>query len=176
MKLYRGATSVVVAVMSAIAIALIQPQTLAFGGSASSANVLSVQSGTVRVSANSVNTANTSGVALSTSVVNGIKTFWVHNYGTLEVSTLTMTIGLPANSTISTFRRCSVNVNFSGSNTCATGGTSNLAITKGTPTAFALPLPAGSFYSFQLNQNRTTTMTVSISVSLSHYAAKIVTS
>ena len=148
--------------MSAIAIALIQPQTLAFAGSASSANVLSVQSGTVRVSANSVNTANTSGVQLSTSVVNGTKTFWVHNYGTLEVSTLTITIGLPANSTISTFRRCSVNVNFSGNSACVTGGTSTLTITKGVPKAFALPLPAGSFYSFKLNQNRTTTMTVSI--------------
>jgi hypothetical protein len=176
MKLYRGATSVVAAVMSAIAIALIQPQTLAFAGSASSANTLSVQSGTVRVSANSVNTANTSGVQLSTSVTNGTKTFWVHNYGTLEVSTLTMTIGLPGNSNISSFRRCAVNVNFSGPNACVTGGATNLTITKGTPTAFALPLPAGSFYSFQLGQNRTATMTVSISVSLSNYSAKIVTS
>ncbi len=176
MKLYRGATSVVAAVTSAIAIALVQPQTLALGVSASSSNSLSVASGTIRVSANSANTANTSGVQLSTSVVNGANTFWVHNYGTLEVSTLTITIGLPANSNISTFRRCAVNVNFSGPNSCVTGSTSSLTITKGTPTVFALPLPAGSFYSFQLSQNRTTTMTVSISVSLSHYAGKIVTS
>lgn len=176
MKLYRGATSVVAAVTSAIAIALVQPQTLAFGASASSSNSLSVASGTVRVSANSVNTPNTSGVQLSTSVVNGIKTFWVHNYGTLEVSTMTMTVGLPGNSNISSFRRCAINVNFSGNNACVTGGTSNLTISKGTPTAFALPLPAGSFYSFQLGQNRTATMTVSISVSLTNYSAKIVTS
>ncbi len=176
MKLYRGATSVVAAVMSAISIALIQPQTLAFGASATSSNSLSVASGTIRVSANSANTPNTSGVQLSTSVVSGVTTFWVHNYGTLEVSTLTMTIGLPGNSNISAFRRCAVNVNFSGPNACVTGGTTNLTITKGTPTAFALALPAGSFYSFQLNQNRTATMTVSISVSLSNYSAKIVTS
>lgn len=172
MKLYRGATSVVAAVMSAIAIALIQPQTLAFAGSASSANVLSVQSGTVRVSANSVNSANTSGVALSTSITNSVKTFWIHNYGTLTVSTFTITINLPPSSNISTFRRCSVNVSFTGSNNCATGSSSNLTITPGTPKAFALSLPAGGFYSLQINQNKSGTMTVSMSASLSHHAGQ----
>lgn len=176
MKLYRGATSVVAAVTSAIAIALVQPQTLALGASAVSANVLNVQSGTVRVSANSVNTANTSGVALSTPVVNGIKTFWVHNYGTLEVSEFTMTITLPANANISSFKRCGVNVSFDAPNSCTSGSTSNLSISSSTPTVFTLVMAPNTFYSFQLSQNRSGTMIVSTEASLSNYAGKIVTS
>ena len=176
MLLNRRATSVVAAVMSAIAIALIQPQTLAFGASATSANVLNVASGTIRVSANSAASANTSGIALSMSAINGVKTFWVHNYGTLRVSAFTITLTLPANSNISSFKRCAINVSFNAPNSCVTGSTSNLSISAGTPTSFSLALPAGSFYSFQLSQNKSGTMTVSTSATLANYTAVTTTS
>ena len=176
MKLNQRATSVVAAVMSAIAMALIQPQTLALGANATSVNVLSVQSGSVRVAANSVASANTSGVALSMTAINGVNTFWVHNYGTLEVSAFTITVTLPNNANISSFKRCAINVSFNAPNSCVSGSTSNLSISVATPTTFNLALPAGSFYSFQLSQNKSGTMTVTTSASLANYSSKVVTS
>jgi hypothetical protein len=114
----RGITrapSLVAAVVGAIAIALTQPPIAEAAASALTDHTITVKSGHLRVFAADVQSNISTGVALSTTISNNTsKNFFVNNGGTLTVSRFTMTITLPNNSNVSTFRRCAVNVAFTG--------------------------------------------------------------
>ena len=162
--------SLVAAAVSAILFALTQPPIANAAVTARSNNNLTVVSGTLQIFATATQSYTNTGVTLSTSVANGTaKTFFVNNSGNLVVSQFTMTITLPNSSNISSFRRCPLNVAFTGANTCAVGSPTVLTNpTSGTGTTYILPLPGPGFYSFQITQNKSGTMTVSTSASLSN--------
>ena len=166
----RQAASLVAAVMGALVLAPIQSPMAFAAIEAKTSNVLTLSSGTLRVFATSNQTFVSPGIELSTPVSNGTaRNFFVNNGGTLGVSRFTMTITLPNNSNVSTFRRCPVNVSFTGTNTCASGSPTTLTNpTSGAATSYLLALSGSDFYSFQIVQNKTGTMSVSTSSSLSH--------
>lgn len=169
MRSYRRSSSLVAAVMGALIVAPIQPLTAQAAPAAKSQNVLSMTSGSILIFATATQTFTNTGAALSTSVSNGVaKNFFVNNGGLLQVSRFVMTITLPNSSNISAFRRCAVNVSFTGSNTCASG--SPVALTtpvSGTATNYLISLPGSGYYAFQIVQNKTGTMTVNTSSNLS---------
>lgn len=170
--------SLVAAAVSAILFALTQPPIARAAVTARSDNNLTVISGSVQVFA-TANPSNTStGVALSTLISNNSpKTFYVNNSGNLAVSRFIMTITLPSASNISSFRRCPLNVAFTGTNICASGSATVLTNpTSGAATTYVLPLPGAGFYSFQITQNKTGTMTVSTSASLSNFTGGVTNS
>lgn len=168
MKISSRSVSLVAAVMGAIIIAPIQPPR-AEAASALTNNALSVSSGSIKVFATTSQTFTSTGVTLSTSIANGTaKTFFVNNGGSLMPMRFTMIISLPKSANISSFRRCGLNIAFTGANTCASG--SSTAITfpgSGSASIYELLLPGTGFYSFQIVQNKTGTMTVDTLVSLS---------
>ena len=153
--------------MGAIILAPIQPPA-ANAAAALTSNVLSVGSGTIRVFASNTQTFTSTGVGLSTGITNGTaQTFFVNNGGTLMPLRFTMTISLPKSANISAFRRCELNVAFTGANTCATGSPTPITFPgSGSASTYELPLPGSGFYSFQILQNKTGTMTVDTSARL----------
>lgn len=165
--------SLVAAVVSAFILALTQPPIADAAITARSSNSLSVVSGSVQVFATATQTFTSSGVALSTSISNGTaKNFFVNNGGSLSVSRFTMTITLPYSSNVSAFRRCNVNVSFTGSNTCASGSPTAITVpVSGSATTYILTLPGSGYYAFQIVQNKTGTLGVSTSASLSNYSS-----
>ena len=172
-------TSLVAAVVGAFVVALTQPPVVAnAAATAKTSHTLSISSGSVRVFATATQTFTSTGVALSTSISNGTaKTFFVNNGGSLSVSRFTMTITLPNSSNVSAFRRCAVNVSFTGSNTCASGSPVVLTNpTSGSATTYILTLPGTGYYSFQIVQNKTGTLGVSTSASLSNYTGVVTNS
>lgn len=177
----RGITrapSLVAAVVGALAIALTQPPIAEAAASALTNHTISVKSGHLRVFATDVQSNISTGVALSTAISNNVsKNFFVNNGGTLTVSRFTMTITLPSNSNVTAFRRCAVNVAFTGPGVCATG--SPVAVTapvSGTQTTYTLSLPGNGFYAFQIVQNKTGTLGVSTSASLQYVTGSITNS
>ena len=164
----RRSASLVAAVMGALILAPIQPliaqATVAIAGN----TTLAVNSGSLIVFASGTQTFTNPGIAFSTSVTNGIKTFYINNSGDFDVSRFTLTITLPNNSHVSSFKRCAVNVAFIGNNSCASGSSITATITPGSAVTYVLALPKNGFYSFQISQNKTGTMVVSTSVNLAH--------
>jgi hypothetical protein len=153
--------------MGALILAPIQPliaqATVAIAGN----TTFAVNSGSLIVFASGTQTFTNPGIAFSTSVTNGIKTFYINNSGDFDVSRFTLTITLPNSSNVSSFKHCAVNVAFIGNNSCASGSSTTAAITPGSPVTY-LALPKNGFYSFQISQNKTGTMVVSTSVNLAH--------
>lgn len=126
----------------------------------------SLGSGSVAVFASSAQSFTNTGVALSIPITGNVaKNFWINNSGSLGLTKFTITVSLPTNSNVNSFRRCDLNVSFVGNNTCASGTVANFALTPGAAKSFSISLPAMGFYSFQIIQNKTGTMTVSTSVS-----------
>lgn len=172
-------TSLVAAVVGACILALTQPPVADAAISATSNNsTLSVSSGTLRVFATATQTFTSTGVALSTAITNGTaKNFFVNNGGSLSVSRFTMTITLPNSSNVSAFRRCAVNVSFTGSNTCASG--SPVVVTNpvsGSATTYVLTLPGNGYYAFQIVQNKSGTLGVSTSATLTNVTGSVTNS
>ena len=165
----RRAASLVAAVMGAFILAPIQPPVATAAPISKTNHTLSVTTGTIRVFATTTQTFTSTGAQLSTTVANGTpKTFFVNNGGSLTVSRFVMTIGLPNSSNVSAFRRCNVNVAFTGTNVCASGSSTTLATpTSGAATNYLISLPGPGFYSFQITQNKSGTMTVDTSSNLS---------
>ena len=161
----RKRTSLVAAVVSAFILALTQPLIASAAPISKTNHILNVSSGTVRVFATATQSYTSTGIALSTGVTNGTaKNFFVNNGGTLTVSRFVMTITLPNNSNVSAFRRCNVNVSFTGTNTCASGSPTALAVpVSGAATNYLISLPGPGYYAFQIVQNKTGTMTVNTS-------------
>ena len=136
------------------------------------ANTFNLTSGQALVFASATQSFSNPASALTTSISNGTaKNFWINNSGTLGVNSFTMTITLPSNANISAFRRCNLNVSFTGSNTCASGTPTNLTMTSGVAKSYVLSLPANGFYSFQIVQNKTGSMTVSSTIFSSEIVA-----
>ena len=161
----RKRTSLVAAVMGALLIAPIQPPVASAAPVSKTNHVLNVSSGSIRVFATNTQTYTSTGAQLSTSVSNGVaKTFFVNNGGSLTVSRFVMTIVLPNSSNVSSFRRCNVNVAFTGTNVCASGSSTLLTNpVSGSATNYLISLPGPGFYSFQITQNKSGTMTVNTS-------------
>lgn len=171
--------SLVAAVVGAFILSLTQPPVVAQAAvKATSNNVLTVVSGSVKVFATATQTFTSTGVALSIAITNGTaKTFFVNNGGSLSVSRFIMTITLPNSSNVSAFRRCPVNVSFTGSNTCASG--SPVVLTNpvsGSATTYVLTLPGNGYYSFQIVQNKTGTLGVSTSATLTNVTGSVTNS
>ena len=100
-------------------------------------------------------TFTNTGIAYSSTVSNGIaKNFFVNNSGTFTTSGFAMIILLPSNSNVSAFKRCNINVAFTGTGTCASGSATTVAITPGSATTYSLPIAPNSFYAFQIVQNK----------------------
>lgn len=175
MKRNARTASLAAVAMGVITIAPIVAPSASAGTTAATANVLSVSSGTVRVFATAAQTFTNTGVALSTSISNGTaKNFFINNSGSLSMSRFTLTITLPNSSNVSAFRRCNLNVSFTGTNTCASG--SPTVVTNpvsGSATSYTLSLPANSYYSFQIVQNKTGTLTVATLASLTYVVAGV---
>jgi hypothetical protein len=157
--------------MGALLLAPIQPPIASATTAVAKNNTLSVTSGSLIVFATGSQSFTNTGIAYSTIVGNGtVRTFHINNSGSLGVSRFTMTITLPAaNSNVSAFRRCALNVSFTGTNTCATG--SPVVVTDpvhNSATTYILTLPANSFYSFQIVQNKAGSLVVSVTTSLSN--------
>lgn len=174
MRVNRRSASLVAAVVGALVIALTQPLVAEAAVKAQSNNTLSVVSGNVVVFATGSQSFTNTGIAFTTIVSNGtVSTFHINNSGSLGVSRFTMTITLPAsNSNVSAFRRCNLNVSFTGTNTCASG--SPTIVTNpvhNVATVYTLTLPANSFYSFQIIQNKAGSLVVSVSASLANVSA-----
>lgn len=171
MRLKRRSASLVAAAMGALILAPIQPPSAFATTAVAKNNTISISSGSLIVFATGSQSFTNTGIAYSTALSNGtVRTFHINNSGSLTVSRFTMTITLPAaNSNVSAFRRCAVNVSFTGTNTCATG--SPVVVTApvhNIATTYTLSLPATGFYSFQIIQNKAGTMVVSVSASLSN--------
>lgn len=175
MGVNRRSASLVAAVMGALIMAPIQPP-IAFGAaSASTSNTLTLSSGTVRVFATTVQTYSVTGVNLSTPISNNVnKDFFVNNGGNISVTRFVMTITLPNNSNVSAFRRCALNVSFTGSNTCASGSPVSLSDpVSGSATNYLISLPGPGYYAFQIRQNKTGTLTVATSANVQYHIGVI---
>ena len=175
MKRNARTASLTAVAMGVMTIAPIVAPPASAGTTAATSNVLSVSSGTVQVFATAAQTFTNTGVALSTSISNGTpKNFFINNSGSLSMSRFTLTITLPNSSNVSAFRRCNLNVSFTGTNTCASG--SPTVVTNpvsGSATSYTLSLPANSYYSFQIVQNKTGTLTVATLASLTYVVAGV---
>ena len=175
MKRNARTASLAAVAMGVMTIAPIVAPLASAATTAATSNVLSVSSGTVQVFATAAQTFTNTGVALSTSISNGTpKNFFINNSGSLSMSRFTLTITLPNSSNVSAFRRCNLNVSFTGTNTCASG--SPTVVTNpvsGSATNYTLSLPANSYYSFQIVQNKTGTLTVSTLASLTYVVAGV---
>ena len=171
MRFKNRSASLVAAAMGALLLAPIQPPIASATTAVAKNNTLSVTTRSLIVFATGSQSFTNTGIAYSTILSNGtVRTFHINNSGSLGVSRFTMTITLPAaNSNVSAFRRCALNVSFTGTNTCATG--SPVVVTNpvhNSATTYILTLPANSFYSFQIVQNKTGTLVVSVTTSLSN--------
>lgn len=178
MKSKRNMLSLTTAVVGALVLALTQPPVASAGVSATSGNVLTVNSATVRVFATASQTFTSTGVPLQTPVVNGTaKIFFVNNGGSRGVSLFTMAVTLPKSSNVSSFRYCALNTTFTGPTTCSNGSTATdvTGLTSGTAVNYPT-LPASSYYSFRLVQNKTDTITVTTSASLSNVITSVTSS
>ena len=175
MKVKSRSTSLVAAVVGAFVLALTQPPVVANAVvKAQSNNTLTAVSGNVVVFATGTQSFTNTGIAFTTIVSNGtVRTFHINNSGSLGVSRFTMTITLPAsNSNVSAFRRCDLNVSFTGTNTCASGSPTTVTNpVHNVATVYSLTLPANSFYSFQIVQNKAGSLVVSVSASLANVSA-----
>ncbi|CAN2228278.1 hypothetical protein MCEMRE196_01434 [Candidatus Nanopelagicaceae bacterium] len=163
MRFKRRSASLVAAAMGALILAPIQPPS-AFANTAVAKNTtLSVSTASLILFASATQTYTNTGVQFTTIVTNGArKNFYINNSGNFSLSRFTLTITLPASSNVSTFRRCNVNVDFSGPTTCASGSTTNVTITPGSAVTYTLPTTPNSFYVFQIVQNKTGTMKVDV--------------
>lgn len=170
MRSNRRSASLVAAVVGAFILALTQPLVATAAPTARTNNTLSISSATLRVFATTTQTYTNTGVALSTSISKGTaKNFFVNNGGSRAVSRFVMTISLPSNSNVSAFRRCNVNVSFTGTNTCASGSPTALtAPVSGTATNYLITLPGPGYYAFQIVQNKTGTLTVNTSANIQY--------
>lgn len=171
MRFKNRSASLVAAAMGALLLAPIQPPIASATTAVAKNNTLSISTSSLIVFATGSQSFTNTGIAYSTILSNGtVRTFHINNSGSLGVSRFTMTITLPAsNSNVSAFRRCALNVSFTGTNTCATG--SPVVVTNpvhNSATTYILTLPANSFYSFQIVQNKTGTLVVSVTTSLSN--------
>ena len=175
MKRNARTASLAAVAMGVMIIAPIAAPLASAATTAATSNVLSVSSGTVRVFATAAQSFTNTGVALSTSISNATaKNFFINNSGSLSMSRFTLTITLPNSSNVSAFRRCNLNVSFTGTNTCASG--SPTVVTNpvsGSATNYTLSLPANSYYSFQIVQNKTGTLTVATLASLTYVVAGV---
>jgi len=163
MRFKRKSASLVAAAMGALILAPIQPPT-AFATTAVAKNsTLSVSTGSLILFTSAAQTFTNTGVQFTTIVNGGArKNFYINNSGSFSLSRFTLTITLPINSNVSTFRRCDLNVDFSAPTTCATGSTTNVSITPGSAVTYTLPTTPNSFYVFQIVQNKTGTMHVDV--------------
>lgn len=169
MRFKNRSASLVAAAMGALLLAPIQPPSALATSAVATNNTLSITSGSLIVFATGSQSFTNTGTIFSTTLSNGtVRTFHINNSGTLSATRFLMTITLPsANSNVSAFRRCAVNISFTGTNTCASG--SPVTITHpihNAATTYTLALPANGFYSFQIVQNKSGTMLVSVSASL----------
>ncbi len=171
MRSNRRSASLVAAVVGALVLALTQPLSASATTAVAKNNTLSISTSSLIVFATGSQSFTNTGIAYNTIIGNGtVRTFHINNSGSLAVSRFTMTITLPAaNSNVSAFRRCAVNVSFTGTNTCASGSPVNVtAPVHNAATSYVLPLPASGFYSFQIVQNKAGAMVVSVSASISN--------
>jgi hypothetical protein len=160
-------TSLIAAVVGVLLITLTQSPIAAATVNAQTENSLSITSGNIRVFATVSQSFTATGTSLSTSIPNSVKAFYVNNSGDLTVSQFNMTITLPSNSNISSFRRCGLNVSVTPANVCASGSATNLTNpVSGAATVYSLSLPGSGFYAFLITQNKTGTLQVSTSASL----------
>ena len=167
MRFNRRSTSLVAAAMGALMLAPIQPP-IASAALKATANpsTLSISTGSMAVFAGDSYTATNPFGALITPVINGrAKFFFIKNSGSFGVSRFTLTLSLPAGTSIANFRRCAINVYFSANDVCASGSYSSLTINENVATVIILDLPPNSYYAFQIRQNKNTNMTVSVSAS-----------
>ena len=155
MKIRRIASTLVAAAMGAVIIAPIQPLTANATSALAQNNTLSVSTGSLIIFPSGAQTFTNTGIAYSSTVSNGIaKNFFVNNSGTFTTSGFAMIILLPSNSNVSAFKRCNINVAFTGTGTCASGSATTVAITPGSSTTYSLPIAPNSFYAFQIVQNK----------------------
>lgn len=164
MRAKRRSASLVAAAMGALILAPIQPTT-AFATTAQAKNTtLSISSGSLILFASGTQTFSNTGVIYSSTVSNGVaKNFFINNSGSFTISRFTLTITLPATSNVSAFRRCNINVSFTGTNVCASGSSTTQTITPGSAVTYVLSMAPNSYYSFQVVQNRTGAITVATS-------------
>ncbi len=168
MRSNHRSTSLVAAVVGAFILALIQPPTSFATTAIAKNNTLSISSGKLIIFASGFQTFTNPAAIYTTAVINGIpKNFFINNSGSFTSSRFTMKITLPANSNVSAFRRCNINVAFTGTNVCASGSSTTQSITPGSAVTYILPSTPNSFYSFQIVQNKTGVFSVSISASTS---------
>ena len=160
--------------MGALLLAPIQPPAEAALKATSNNKVLSVAIGTVRVFASDTITATSTNAPLNISLVNGrARTFWINNVGNLSVTRFTLTLSLPNGTNIASLRRCGVNLSFTGTGICESGGYTSMTVPPSTATVVILTIPANSFYSLQIVQNKNTTMTVNTSVNTAYISTGI---
>lgn len=161
--------SLVAAVVGALILALTQPSA-SYATSATAKNTtLSVSTGSLILFASATQTYTNTGIQFTTIVSSGNrKNFYVNNSGSFSLSRFTMKITLPPSSSVSTFRRCNINVNFSGPSTCASGSTTNVSITPGSTVTYTLPTTPNSFYVFQIIQNKNGAMNVDVTASTAY--------
>ena len=175
MRRNRRSASLVAAVVGALILALTQPPASFATTAVAKNNTLSVTTGSLIVFATGGQTFTNTGGPYSGIIGKGKgRTFHINKSGTLSVSRFTLTITLPTNSNISAFRRCAVNVTFTGTNTCASGSSTNVTQpSSGVATVYSLPLPANGFYSFQIVQNKVGTLGISTLVSLTNVSGAV---
>ena len=153
--------------MGALLIAPIQPP-IAFAANRATAthSAQAVSTGSMAIFAADTYTATNPMAALITPVINGrAKVFYLINDGDFGVSRWTITLCLPAGTTIANLRRCDLNVAFEANDICQSNSYTALTISPSTATTFTITLPAGSFYALQIRQNKNTNMTVNVSAS-----------
>ncbi len=177
MRFNKRSASLVAAAMGALILAPIQPPS-AFATTAQAKNsTISISSGKLIIFASGVQTFTNPAAIYTSAVVNGTpKNFFINNSGSFTSSRFAMTISLPANSNVSAFRRCNINVAFTGTNVCASGSSTTQSITPGSAVTYVLSTTPNSFYCFQLVQNMTGVITVSTSASTSFITTSVTNS
>jgi hypothetical protein len=151
-------------------VALAAPITLPDASAAIIARVTppaqSVSTASVLVFASDTPTSVNPQGALLTPVVNGrAKEFFINNSGSLTPTRFSVTVTLPAGDTVSSFKRCDLDVYFSGRGTCTSGTVTTVSMTTGVAFTTIVSLPPGSFISFQIIQTKNANITISTSVS-----------
>lgn len=157
----KGRSRVIVAISIALLVSMHSSSASAFNQARAISLQQSFATSSLQIFVSGNQTYTNTGVAFTSPISNGVeRVFFLNNGGSRAVSKFYITVTLPSSSNVSYFRRCNLGVLFSGSNTCASGSTTNIPITPGSEITFTLPLVQGTFYQFKIIQNKTGTITV----------------
>ena len=147
--------------IAALLLAPIQPPYAMATTSRAVTDGFPISSASLIVFASTLQSYSNTRVRLSQDVQPGAASdFFVNNSGSISITGFALIITLPTDSVVSKFQRCDIGVKFKNPNVCESGLPTALPITPGSATTYVIPLPAGSFYNFQIQQSKSGAMQI----------------